>query len=199
MHRRYSDDEHNGLLIRISGREREDSSRRSLQTSKVEGDLFPTSANHRLGKLPRKEWHGCLTNRALPYKRSGSQSQATLCHDDFPVSEADGHPWVRWQCGARQISKVYVVQTNGSKFIQRCILMTTDPGDLVLDPTCGSGTTAYVAEQWGRRWITIDTPPASLSPLPAPASWAPATPTTSSPTAPKVSARRPRLPAETPH
>lgn len=52
--------------------------------------------------------------------------------------------------------KLYVVQS-GLKPIQRCILMTTDPGDLVLDPTCGSGTTAYVAEQWGRRWITIDT------------------------------------------
>ena len=52
--------------------------------------------------------------------------------------------------------KMYVVQTN-PKVVQRCLLMTTDPGDLVLDPTCGSGTTAYVAEQWGRRWITIDT------------------------------------------
>ena len=52
--------------------------------------------------------------------------------------------------------KVYVVQTS-PKVIERCILMTTDPGDLVLDPTCGSGTTAYVAEQWGRRWITVDT------------------------------------------
>ncbi|PRX27493.1 adenine-specific DNA-methyltransferase [Meinhardsimonia xiamenensis] len=52
--------------------------------------------------------------------------------------------------------KVYVVQTQ-SLVVQRCILMSTDPGDLVLDPTCGSGTTAYVAEQWGRRWITIDT------------------------------------------
>lgn len=52
--------------------------------------------------------------------------------------------------------KVYVVQT-GAKVVERCILMTTDPGDLVLDPTCGSGTTGYVAEQWGRRWITIDT------------------------------------------
>ena len=52
--------------------------------------------------------------------------------------------------------KTYVVQTI-TRVIQRCILMTTDPGDLVLDPTCGSGTTAYVAEQWGRRWITIDT------------------------------------------
>lgn len=52
--------------------------------------------------------------------------------------------------------KLYVVQTN-TKVIERCLLMTTDPGDLVLDPTCGSGTTAYVAEQWGRRWITCDT------------------------------------------
>lgn len=52
--------------------------------------------------------------------------------------------------------KEYVVQTN-SIVIQRCILMTSDPGDLIFDPTCGSGTTAYVAEQWGRRWITIDT------------------------------------------
>ena len=52
--------------------------------------------------------------------------------------------------------KIYIVQTM-TKVIARCMLMTTDPGDLVLDPTCGSGTTAYVAEQWGRRWITIDT------------------------------------------
>ena len=57
---------------------------------------------------------------------------------------------------SRTDSKVYTVQT-ATSIIQRCILMTTDPGDLVLDPTCGSGTTAYVAEQWGRRWITIDT------------------------------------------
>ncbi|QQS09696.1 MAG: site-specific DNA-methyltransferase [Phycisphaerales bacterium] len=58
--------------------------------------------------------------------------------------------------------KVYVVQTN-EKVVQRCLLMTTDPGDLVLDPTCGSGTTAYVAEQWGRRWITIDTSRVALA------------------------------------
>ena len=57
---------------------------------------------------------------------------------------------------SRTDPKVYVVQTS-TKIIERCLLMTTDPGDLVLDPTCGSGTTAYVAEQWGRRWITIDT------------------------------------------
>lgn len=58
--------------------------------------------------------------------------------------------------------KMYVVETN-PKVIQRCMLMTTDPGDLVLDPTCGSGTTAYVAEQWGRRWITVDTSRVALA------------------------------------
>ncbi len=58
--------------------------------------------------------------------------------------------------------RYYVVQT-GAKAIERCILMTTDPGDLVIDPTCGSGTTAYVAEQWGRRWITIDTSRVALA------------------------------------
>ena len=61
-----------------------------------------------------------------------------------------------WSDLARPVGKRYVVQT-ATKIIQRCILMTTDPGDLVFDPTCGSGTTAYVAEQWGRRWITCDT------------------------------------------
>ena len=59
-------------------------------------------------------------------------------------------------------SKTYVVQTS-SKAISRCLLMTTDPGDLVLDPTCGSGTTTYVSEQWGRRWITIDTSRVALA------------------------------------
>ena len=61
-----------------------------------------------------------------------------------------------WTEQAAAESRLYIVQT-GQKFIQRCLLMTTDPGDLVLDITCGSGTTAYVAEQWGRRWITCDT------------------------------------------
>ncbi len=63
---------------------------------------------------------------------------------------------------SRSDPKVYVTQT-ATKIIERCILMTTDPGDLVLDPTCGSGTTAYVAEQWGRRWITIDTSRVALA------------------------------------
>ena len=63
---------------------------------------------------------------------------------------------------SRSDPKVYVVQS-APELIKRCILMTTDPGDLVLDPTCGSGTTAYVAEEWGRRWITIDTSRVALA------------------------------------
>jgi adenine-specific DNA-methyltransferase len=74
--------------------------------------------------------------------------------DDFPAKPLHSI-WDDTQSGSG-MEKRYIVQTN-HKIIQRCILMTTDPGDLVLDPTCGSGTTAYVAEQWGRRWITIDT------------------------------------------
>jgi adenine-specific DNA-methyltransferase len=70
--------------------------------------------------------------------------------------------WTDTQIAGRPGDKIYVVQTL-PKVIQRCILMATDPGDLVLDPTCGSGTTAYVAEQWGRRWITIDTSRVALA------------------------------------
>jgi adenine-specific DNA-methyltransferase len=72
--------------------------------------------------------------------------------EDFPAS-AIGNIWTDMM-GASNL--IYVVQTN-EKTIERCIQMTTDPGDLVLDPTCGSGTTAFVAEKWGRRWITCDT------------------------------------------
>jgi adenine-specific DNA-methyltransferase len=75
--------------------------------------------------------------------------------EDFPVIPVSDL-WMDARWGFDASEKRYVVETNPS-VIQRCILMTTDPGDLVLDPTCGSGTTAYVAEQWGRRWITVDT------------------------------------------
>lgn len=75
--------------------------------------------------------------------------------EDYPVVPIR-NIWTDTGTGSFTDPKRYVVQTN-TKIIQRCMLMTTDPGDLVLDPTCGSGTTAYVAEQWGRRWITCDT------------------------------------------
>jgi adenine-specific DNA-methyltransferase len=83
---------------------------------------------------------------------SGKTIRYVIYFDDFPVMKLTNF----WQDTTGELDKQYVVQTH-SKVIQRCLLMTTDPGDLVLDPTCGSGTTAYVAEQWGRRWITCDT------------------------------------------
>jgi len=92
-------------------------------------------------------WRVALTSQTLSYVRYFDDFAA------FPITTT-------WPdiggIQSRADPKVYAVQTSTTA-IQRCMLMTTDPGDLVLDPTCGSGTTAYVAEQWGRRWITIDT------------------------------------------
>ena len=89
----------------------------------------------------------------------GSKLRYRLYIDDYPVKRM-GDVWT--DTSGFVTDQVYVVETR-PKVIQRCILMTTDPGDLVLDPTCGSGTTAYVAEQWGRRWITIDTSRVALA------------------------------------
>ena len=75
--------------------------------------------------------------------------------NDFPL-KARGNLWTDTLTGSFTGSKLFAVMTN-PKVIERCMLLTTDPGDLVLDPTCGSGTTAFVAEEWGRRWIRIDT------------------------------------------
>src|SRR6266542_3098308 len=81
--------------------------------------------------------------------------------DDFPFKPRNDI-WDDTRQSGFGETKVFVVQTT-PRAIERCLLMTTDPGDLVLDPTCGSGTTAYVAEQWGRRWITIDTSRVALA------------------------------------
>ncbi len=83
--------------------------------------------------------------------------------DDFSAA-ITGNLWtdISGAVQSRADPKIYVVQTS-TQLVQRCILMTTDPGDLVLDPTCGAGTAAHVAEQWGRRWITIDTSRVALA------------------------------------
>jgi adenine-specific DNA-methyltransferase len=82
-------------------------------------------------------------------------------YDDFPFKVLT-NGWMDTVTSGFGDAKTYVVQT-ASDIVRRCVLMTTDPGDLVLDPTCGSGTTATVAEQWGRRWITIDTSRVALA------------------------------------
>ena len=102
----------------------------------------------RLGRANRL----CDVNGILRYKRF---------FKDTYVFALD-NIWHDLGSGSQTEERTYVVQTL-SKSVERCILMTTDPGDLVLDPTCGSGTTGYVAEQWGRRWITIDTSHVALA------------------------------------
>ncbi|MDE2691525.1 MAG: site-specific DNA-methyltransferase [Acidobacteriota bacterium] len=111
-----------------------------------------TTTKEGLDRLGRAERVGIPSRNSLAYVRFLT---------DFPVAEHTS-VWRDTQTGAFTDRKVFVVQTN-TKVVERCFLMTTDPGDLVLDPTCGSGTAAYVAEQWGRRWITIDTSRVALA------------------------------------
>jgi len=94
----------------------------------------------------------CIVGKYIRYRMYGN---------DYPIVRVSNY-WDDVRAGGFGEAKSYVVQT-ATAVIQRCILMTTDPGDLVLDPTCGSGTTAYVAEQWGRRWITLDTSRVALA------------------------------------
>ena len=97
-------------------------------------------------------------DRLLPRDKSISYVRFFDDQPAIPVSNL----WLDTRWGFDATEKRYVVETN-PKVLQRCILMATDPGDLILDPTCGSGTTATVAEQWGRRWITIDTSRVALA------------------------------------
>ena len=88
----------------------------------------------------------------------GSKIRYKYFYRDYPVSQVSNH----WQGIGAAGNKIYVVQTN-HRIVELAMLMTTDPGDLVLDPTCGSGTTAYVAEKYGRQWITCDTSRVSIA------------------------------------
>lgn len=109
-------------------------------------------ANNRSWKFDDEGFKKLVSaNRIVPYS-SGETLRYLYKFSDYPVSPFH----TLWHDTAPASSKEYVVQTSTTP-IQRCVQMTTDPGDLIIDPTCGSGTTAYVAETYGRRWITIDT------------------------------------------
>jgi len=151
-----------------------DGTRRKLTLEEKKGQkelpkgsrLFATtsleSANPRFefefgGKTYNQRWKTNLAGlKTLAEKNRLSAEGSTLRYvrffDDFPVKELQNV----WSDTMGERDMIYAVQTN-TKIIERCLLMTTDPGDLVIDPTCGSGSTAFVAEQWGRRWITCDT------------------------------------------
>ena len=116
-------------------------------------------------KCGKKSWQITQENmqRLIKADRIIAHSTAKLpkfirYHNDFPVQKTHN----MWTDTSGASNPFYVVQTT-NKVVQRCILMATDPGDIVLDPTCGSGTTAVVSEEWGRRWITIDTSRVSLA------------------------------------
>jgi adenine-specific DNA-methyltransferase len=116
---------------------------------------------------PGARWWGTTPegmNRLVKSDRlqvSGNTLRYIRFWDDFPYQPLN-NVWTDMGTGGFLEAKVYVVQTRQT-IVERCVLMTTDPGDLVVDPTCGSGTTAYVSEQWGRRWITIDTSRVALA------------------------------------
>jgi len=102
------------------------------------------------------------SGKAERVMEEGNSVRYVRCLDDFSIVP-QSNVWLDiGGVQSRSDPKIYVVQT-ATEAIKRCILMSTDPGDLVLDPTCGSGTSAYVSEQWGRRWITIDTSRVALA------------------------------------
>ncbi|HEX5165054.1 MAG TPA: site-specific DNA-methyltransferase [Thermomicrobiales bacterium] len=116
---------------------------------------------------PNQHWKTSLQGmerlaRAGYILRSGENNVRFKLYWDSFAAQRLSNVWLDTQSGGFNDPKIYVVQTT-NKVIERCLLMTTDAGDLVLDPTCGSGTSAYVAEEWGRRWITIDTSRVALS------------------------------------
>ncbi|MQM32108.1 MAG: site-specific DNA-methyltransferase, partial [Candidatus Accumulibacter phosphatis] len=122
------------------------------------GEVYqPNTSSHWKTTLSGME----TLRKAARLEPRGRQLSYVRFFDDFAVTPI-GNFWDDVLLSSRSEDKVYVVQTS-EKVIQRCLLMSTDPGDLILDPTCGSGTTATVAEQWGRRWITIDTSRVALA------------------------------------
>lgn len=155
--------EDNGLIKKIKKGEKAEGKKMFLplninSSGLTESCVFDVDFNGRIYK-PRKG-HSWMTNKAgmqrlIELNRLFATDNVLyykLYHEDFPVKSLTN----MWLDTMGAFDKIYVVQTS-NKVVERCLLMTTDPGDITLDITCGSGTTAFVSEQWGRRWITCDT------------------------------------------
>jgi adenine-specific DNA-methyltransferase len=138
------------------------------QTTRVgQTTVFPIELNGKTFKPATGGWKTNATGMAKLLSagrvaQTGSNVSYVRYFDDFPAFPLTNNWPDIGGIQSRADPKIYVVQTSTSA-VQRCMLMSTDPGDLVFDPTCGSGTTAYVAEQWGRRWITADTSRVALA------------------------------------
>lgn len=160
----------NGELRRMTREEAEDVSNlpkgtKVLQPTSTESDN-PTFNFEFEGKSYSQKWKTNAQGlrrlaRSSRFYKATKKLRYLRFIDDFPVMPFT-NVWADTGSSGYREPNIYVVQTV-DKVIARCIQMTTDPGDLVLDPTCGSGTTATVAEQWGRRWITIDTSRVALA------------------------------------
>ena len=157
--RRLSGDELNGVVKVPEGRRfitaplmSQSGGEKTALAVELEGKTYYPSANTHWKTNEEGMKRLIAANRIMGVKNTLTYVRYA---DDFPVVSLSNF-WEDTQESTFAVDKKYVVQT-ATKVIQRCLLMTTDPGDLVLDITCGSGTTAYVAEQWGRRWITCDT------------------------------------------
>jgi adenine-specific DNA-methyltransferase len=120
-----------------------------------QGESYPPSVGRHWSYDPTPGKEMDKLARIGRIRKAGRGLATVLISDDNPTTGID-NVWLDTGTGSFTDDQVYVVQT-ANKVIERCLLMATDPGDLVLDPTCGSGTTAYIAEQRGRRWITMDT------------------------------------------
>ncbi|MEX0953647.1 MAG: site-specific DNA-methyltransferase [Rhizobiaceae bacterium] len=125
------------------------------------GTVYKPPANRHWSLSPHAGEEMDKLARIGRLRGGGVGLRSILLLDDNPTTPLD-NIWNDTGTGSFGEAQTYIVQTV-TKAVQRCILMTTDPGDLVLDPTCGSGTTATVAEQWGRRWITLDTSRVALA------------------------------------
>ncbi len=164
----------------------QDGTRRAATPSELRGELPPGARIYKADNITSQrppgsfpvQFEGRTFSPRTAYWKTGEKGMARLIaarrihsasnsiqyirdKEDFPFRGLT-NVWTDTSTGNFTEEKIYVVQSS-VKLLERCILMTTDPGDLVLDPTCGSGTTAYVAENWGRRWITIDTSRVALT------------------------------------
>jgi adenine-specific DNA-methyltransferase len=139
---------------------RGDGSENTMRKISFKGSEYKPTAGHWRTSADLIEKHLMPAGRVL---KAGKTIRFKKFFDDFGcLSLTNLWDDVGGGIQSRNDPKIYVVQTSTS-IIQRCLIMATNPGDLVIDPTCGAGTTAYVAEQWGRRWITIDTSRVALA------------------------------------
>jgi adenine-specific DNA-methyltransferase len=134
-----------------------------LSSGYTESCTYDFELEARINKARAKSWRTHETGmKRLIFSNRLVYSVDRPCyiayHQDYPYQPLSN----LWDTTRSSLEKIFVVQTD-TEIIQRCVLLSTDAGDLVLDPTCGGGTTAYVAEQWGRRWITIDTSRVALA------------------------------------